>query len=323
MFIRFIFIFVLFFIFTIEKSEDKLIYVKNYIENELYKEIHYIKNNIDLTDNYKAENLNYYIPICNNGNNIINNSIIYYNCLVSGIMNLTLLINKTINENRKLNNINFDIYFDKLNFTFNDKTYTLSFIFNLKKNSFNMNLNNQILQSPFFSNIKNYFKDFESKIEIDYSNKFKKILYLNNENNIINEYNAILSLYFLKPPYIYKKEIFINDEKITYLKPFNYKLINPIVTNKELKVDKLIIYSEYSINYDLNYNEAEIIFYNFTYDGEMKSEKQTDGNIVDKKTQKVLNEQISKSIIDKINHETFCAYNEYFNIKSYHCLKNL
>ena len=128
MFIRFIFIFVLFFIFTIEKSEDKLIYVKNYIENELYKEIHYINNNIDLTDNYKAENLNYFIPICDNGNNIINNSIIYYNCLVSGIMNLTLLINKTINENRKLNNINFDIYFDKLNFTFNDKTYTLSFI---------------------------------------------------------------------------------------------------------------------------------------------------------------------------------------------------
>ena len=150
MFIRFIFIFVLFFIFTIEKSEDKLIYVKNYIENELYKEIHYIKNNIDLTDNYKAENLNYFIPICDNGNNIINNSIIYYNCLVSGIMNLTLLINKTINENRKLNNINFDIYFDKLNFTFNDKTYTLSFIFNLKKNSFNMNLKSNFTISFFF-----------------------------------------------------------------------------------------------------------------------------------------------------------------------------
>ena len=54
----------------------------------------------------------------------------------------------------------------------------------------------------------------------------------------------------------------------------------------------------------------------------MKSEKQMDGNVVDKKTQKVLNETISEFIIDKFNNETFCAYNEYFNIKSDNC-KNL
>jgi hypothetical protein len=72
--------------------------------------------------------------------------------------NYNLFVNS---ENISLNNTIFDIYYDKLNFTIDDKTYTLLFNFTLKKNTYDMNLNKTIFKS--LSNLNKYFKDFEFK----------------------------------------------------------------------------------------------------------------------------------------------------------------
>ena len=306
MIIRFIFVFLLFFKFTIGKIEEELKYIKNYIEKDLYKEVHNIEEDVTIMENCQANKLIYFIPICEE-NNTKENSIYYSKCLVSGIMNL-FFTNTSTKQIISLNNIIFDIVYEKLIFTIDNKNNTLSFNFILQNNSYNMNLNKSEFENTSF---KNYFRSFESKIEINFSNRFKEILYEIKNKNKKEEFNAILSLYFLIKPYIYEL-VFIsnNTETITYFKPFNYKLMNAIVTKNKLKAEKLIIYAEYSINYDLNYNEVEIIFENFCYE----EKKMTNSNqtVNDIKNKKRFNSEMTDFIIYKINKGIDYAYKEYF-----------
>jgi hypothetical protein len=306
MIIRFIFVFLLFFKFTIGKNEEELKYIKNYIEKDLYKEVHNIEEDVTIMENCQANKLIYFIPICEE-NNTKENSINYSKCLVSGIMNL-FFTNTSTKQIISLNNIIFDIVYEKLIFTIDNKNNTLSFNFILQNNSYNMNLNKSEFENTSF---KNYFRSFESKIEINFSNRFKEILYEIKNKNKKEEFNAILSLYFLIKPYIYEL-VFIsnNTETITYFKPFNYKLMNAIVTKNKLKAEKLIIYAEYSINYDLNYNEVEIIFENFCYE----EKKMTNSNqtVNDIKNKKRFNSEMTDFIIYKINKGIDYAYKEYF-----------
>ena len=305
MIIRFIFVFLLFFKFTIAKNEEELKYIKNYIEKDLYKEVHNIEEDVTIMENCQANKLIYFIPICEE-NNTKENSIYYSKCLVSGIMNL-FFTNTSTKQIISLNNIIFDIVYEKLIFTIDNKNNTLSINFILQNNSYDMNLNKSEFENTSF---KNYFRSFESKIEINFSNRFKEILYEIKNNNKKEEFNAILSLYFLKKPIYELVVISKNTERITYFKPFNYKLMNAIVIKNKLKAEKLIIYAEYSINYDLNYNEVEIIFDNFCYE----EKKMTNSNqtVNDIKNKKRFNSEMTDSIIYKINKGIDYAYKEYF-----------
>ena len=301
MFNTFIFVFLLFFKFTIGKNDEELKFVQNFIEKDVYKKLHNIEENVILTENYTGYNLTYFIPICDVNINRTNNSILYSNCLVTGIMDLYVT-----NKNISLINTIFEISYDKLNFTLDDKTYTLSFNFTLNSKSFNMNLNKSESLSE---DIQKNFENFENVIKTNFLNRFIELFNVNKNNNKKEEFNAILSLYLLKKPYVCCscQKLNDNDENITYFKPFNYKLMGVIVTKNQLNVGKLIIYAEYAINYDLNYNEVEIIFENFCYE-EAKMSNSTQ-SVYDIKRKK----NIKELIINTINGEINNAYNAYFN----------
>ena len=217
-------------------------------------------NNLNINLGNTEKNLNvdllqrkYLIPKCTSYTLINDSFLQYQNCTIPiyGELSLRkqteLFIKKPFFISMNLEYIN---YFEQMNH------YSISLS---DKNTTTLNINNNyaFLNIGIFAHIKNNIEIFKSKLYDDYLNNLN--IYYN--SSIINpkeEFTTILNLLFMKEPYFNTTITKVNS--ITH---YNYVLFNYdtiITSSKMVRIGKLDINIEYSLDNDLNRIEGMLTF---------------------------------------------------------------
>ena len=321
---NFIFIFISIFFYSNELSNES-IYL-DYIE-EILDEVQNALNDISLVQNFSGKDLIYFKPNCES-KRIDNstNEIIFSNCSLSGILDFSILLYEFSEEKIVLMDTIFDLDFEEMIFILDLTNNVLDFKIP-SKSIFDMNLNKPVFHSPLLSNITSYYEIFAEKFKNDFVNRMKSILKIENDNNKKVEFYAILSLFLIQKPHISNNILKENEINITYFNPYDYYTEDILITKDKLRIGKLILNVEYSINYNLSYNEIIVIFEHYNYEKEIKY---VDGEVIDIKKENKFNESLIPIVSEKIYfglHSAFMEYKgrkqneDFLNDKSYSKIK--
>ena len=173
------------------------------------------------------------------------------------------------NINNSYNTFLSEIYFDKINFYQNkrstkgelnitfefDKTYNELFNYNKTDTIFNINDTNLITKMDNIMKeiVDNYINVLISIIEIDESTQITQIKYL---NEIINK--------FAKGYSLLDSDIDDNENNITYIAYNDIRYNSFINIKNKLFIPNLFVSFEYALNYNITYNEGDLIFENIS-----------------------------------------------------------
>ena len=215
--------------------------------------------NINLGNTEKNLNIdllqrNYVIPKCSSYI-LINNSILQYqNCTIPIFGELSIR-----NQNELFNKRPFfmSMHLEYINYFEQMNHYSIS-LSNKNTTILNINTNYAFLNIGIFSHIKNNIEMFKSRLYDDYLNNLN--FYYN--SSIINqkeELTTILNLLFMKEPYFNTTRTKVNSITHYNYVHFNYDTI--ITSSKMVRIGKLDIYVEYSLDNDLNRIEGMLTFH--------------------------------------------------------------
>jgi hypothetical protein len=302
---NFIFIFISIFFYSNELSNES-IYL-DYIE-EILDEVQNTLNDISLAQNFSGKDLIYFKPNCESKRiNNSTNEIIFSNCSLSGILDFSILLYEFSEEKIELIDTIFDLDFEEMIFKLDLTNNVLDFKIP-SKSIFDMNLNKPVFHSPLLSNITSYYEIFAEQFKNDFVNRMKSILKIENDNNKKVEFYAILSLFLIQKPHISNNILKENEINITYFNPYDYSVEDILITQDKLRIGKLILNVEYSINYNLSYNEIIVIFEHYSYEKEIKY---VDGEVIDIKKENKFNESLIPIVSEKIYFGLYSAFKEY------------
>ncbi len=302
---NFIFIFISIFFYSNELSNES-IYL-DYIE-EILDEVQNTLNDISLAQNFSGKDLIYFKPNCESKRiNNSTNEIIFSNCSLSGILDFSILLYEFSEEKIELIDTIFDLDFEEMIFILDLTNNVLDFKIP-SKSIFDMNLNKPVFHSPLLSNITSYYEIFAEQFKNDFVNRMKSILKIENDNNKKVEFYAILSLFLIQKPHISNNILKENEINITYFNPYDYSVEDILITQDKLRIGKLILNVEYSINYNLSYNEIIVIFEHYSYEKEIKY---VDGEVIDIKKENKFNESLIPIVSEKIYFGLYSAFKEY------------
>lgn len=214
--------------------------------------------NINLGNTEKNLNVDllqrkYLIPKCTSYT-LINDSILQYQDCTIPIYGELSFRKQTELFNKKP--FFMSMHFEYINYFEQMNHYSISLS---DKNTTTLNINNNyaFLNIGIFSHIKNNIEIFKSKLYDDYLNNLN--LYYN--SSIINpkeEFTTILNLLFMKEPYFNTTITKVNSITHYNYVHFNYDTI--ITSSKMVRIGKLDINIEYSLDNDLNRMEGMLTF---------------------------------------------------------------
>lgn len=195
----------------------------------------------------------------------------YTNCLLTGVTDFNI----KNGQNVVLTNtgILFDITIPYMLFTESNEVYHLEVS---KKGTFFMNPERPFLKLGIFSFITTKFEEYKNSVLEQYT-KILNDFYTPDVINKKDELNAILSLLFMRKPFYDVNQIDIGEKKgkVTYFNYLSNKFDTVVNMRDGARFGKLTIIVEYSVDFNLNYQEGNIIFDNFyfhdrsfSYDGE-------------------------------------------------------
>lgn len=217
-----------------------------------------------------SEKVCFFVPRCESveqdGMNIH-----YSNCILTGVTDF--IINNGQSVVLTISGVLFDITVPFMNFTESNEVYHLNAS---KEGTFFINTERPFLKLGVFSFIATKFEEYKNSV-LDQYMKILNDFYTPDVINKKDELNAILSLLFMRKPFydVNQMEIGEKKKKVTYFNYLSNKFDTVVNMRDSARFGKLIIVVEYSVDFNLNYQEGNIIFdnfyfheRNFTYDGE-------------------------------------------------------
>lgn len=199
-------------------------------------------------------------PLCNKYT-ITDNGIEYSNCILTLVTDFNILKGDiTVLTN---SGVLIDISIEKMVYTGRNEIYHLDIS---GETQINMNTNKAFMRSGLFSFIPSILPSIKNNIIAHYLSIVNSKYTPNETINKKDELNAILSLLFMRQPY-YDVELF-DTEKINKVTYFNYLSSNFDCTfnmRESTRVGRLTIVLEYSVNFNLNYQEANVYFDDFYF----------------------------------------------------------
>ena len=199
-------------------------------------------------------------PLCEKYT-ITDNGIEYSNCILTLVTDFNILKGDiTVLTN---SGVLIDISIEKMVYTGRNEIYHLDIS---GETQINMNTNRAFMRSGLFSFIPSILPSIKNNIIAHYLSIVNSKDTPNETINKKDELNAILSLLFMRQPY-YDVELF-DTEKINKVTYFNYLSSNFDCTfnmRESTRVGRLTIVLEYSVNFNLNYQEANVYFNDFYF----------------------------------------------------------
>ena len=199
-------------------------------------------------------------PLCEKYT-ITDNGIEYSNCILTLVTDFNILKGDiTVLTN---SGVLIDISIEKMVYTGRNEIYHLDIS---GETQINMNTNKAFMRSGLFSFIPSILPSIKNNIIAHYLSIVNSKYTPNETINKKDELNAILSLLFMRQPY-YDVELF-DTEKINKVTYFNYLSSNFDCTfnmRESTRVGRLTIVLEYSVNFNLNYQEANVYFDDFYF----------------------------------------------------------
>ena len=179
-----------------------------------------------------------------------------------------------------------------------------------------MNTNKAFMRSGLVSFIPSILPSIKNSILEQYLKIVNDKYTPNQTINKKVELNAILSLLFMRQPY-YDVKLF-DTEKVNKVTYFNYLMskFDTIVNMREsTRVGRLTIILEYSVNFNLNYQEANIHLDNFYF----KDKNLTfDSSTFENEDNPQEAEEIKSFLVKAVEKDLFSSKNSYYNIDTKH-----
>lgn len=237
---------------------------------------------------------------------ITDNRIEYSNCILTLVTDFNILKGDiTVLTNT---GVIIDISIEKMIYTGSNEIYHLDISGDTQ---IYMNTNRAFMRSGLFSFIPSILPSIKNNI-IEHYLSIVNSKYTPNETiNKKDELNAILSLLFMRQPY-YDVELF-DTEKISKVTYFNYLSSNFDCTfnmRESTRIGRLTIVLEYSVNFNLNYQEAYVYFDNFYFSNKvLEFEPPIFENVEDPQEK----EEIKSFLENKVKEDLISSKKSYYN----------
>lgn len=237
---------------------------------------------------------------------ITDNRIEYSNCILTLVTDFNILKGDiTVLTNT---GVLIDISIEKMIYTGSNEIYHLDISGDTQ---IYMNTNRAFMRSGLFSFIPSILPSIKNNI-IEHYLSIVNSKYTPNETiNKKDELNAILSLLFMRQPY-YDVELF-DTEKISKVTHFNYLSSNFDCTfnmRESTRIGRLTIVLEYSVNFNLNYQEAYVYFDNFYFSNKvLEFEPPIFENVEDPQEK----EEIKSFLENKVKEDLISSKKSYYN----------
>ena len=299
-------IFLLPFLFNLFSSQSRI----DSVIRANYRTIQNTQENFDFWSNEtftilsnKKTTLVY--PLCNKYT-ITDNGIEYSNCILTLVTDFNILKRDiTVLTN---SGVLIDISIEKMVYTGRNEIYHLDIS---GETQINMNTNRAFMRSGLFSFIPSILPSIKNNIIAHYLSIVNSKYTPNETINKKDELNAILSLLFMRQPY-YDVELF-DTEKINKVTYFNYLSSNFDCTfnmRESTRVGRLTIVLEYSVNFNLNYQEANVYFDDFYFTNKVLEFEPPIFENMDNPQEE---EEIKKFFENKVKEDLISSKKSYYN----------
>lgn len=244
-------------------------------------------------------------PLCEKYT-ITDNGIEYSNCILTLVTDFNILKGDiTVLTN---SGVLIDISIEKMVYTGRNEIYQLDIS---GETQINMNTNKAFMRSGLFSFIPSILPSIKNNIIAHYLSIVNSKYTPNETINKKDELNAILSLLFMRQPY-YDVELF-DTEKINKVTYFNYLSSNFDCTfnmRESTRVGRLTIVLEYSVNFNLNYQEANVYFDDFYFTNKVLEFEPPIFENMDNPQEE---EEIKKFFENKVKEDLISSKKSYYN----------
>lgn len=244
-------------------------------------------------------------PLCEKYT-ITDNGIEYSNCILTLVTDFNILKGDiTVLTN---SGVLIDISIEKMVYTGRNEIYHLDIS---GETQINMNTNKAFMRSGLFSFIPSILPSIKNNIIAHYLSIVNSKYTPNETINKKDELNAILSLLFMRQPY-YDVELF-DTEKINKVTYFNYLSSNFDCTfnmRESTRVGRLTIVLEYSVNFNLNYQEANVYFDDFYFTNKVLEFEPPIFENMDNPQEE---EEIKKFFENKVKEDLISSKKSYYN----------
>ena len=244
-------------------------------------------------------------PLCEKYT-ITDNGIEYSNCILTLVTDFNILKGDiTVLTN---SGVLIDISIEKMVYTGRNEIYHLDIS---GETQINMNTNRAFMRSGLFSFIPSILPSIKNNIIAHYLSIVNSKYTPNETINKKDELNAILSLLFMRQPY-YDVELF-DTEKINKVTYFNYLSSNFDCTfnmRESTRVGRLTIVLEYSVNFNLNYQEANVYFDDFYFTNKVLEFEPPIFENMDNPQEE---EEIKKFFENKVKEDLISSKKSYYN----------
>lgn len=299
-------IFLLPFLFNLFSSQSRI----DSVIRANYRTIQNTQENFDFWSNEtftilsnKKTTLVY--PLCNKYT-ITDNGIEYSNCILTLVTDFNILKRDiTVLTN---SGVLIDISIEKMVYTGRNEIYHLDIS---GETQINMNTNRAFMRSGLFSFIPSILPSIKNNIIAHYLSIVNSKYTPNETINKKDELNAILSLLFMRQPY-YDVELF-DTEKINKVTYYNYLSSNFDCTfnmRESTRVGRLTIVLEYSVNFNLNYQEANVYFDDFYFTNKVLEFEPPIFENMDNPQEE---EEIKKFFENKVKEDLISSKKSYYN----------
>lgn len=285
-----------------------------------YKSIQNTKlevNNITLsTANINLIQTVFLQPKCENYSLISNTIVLYANCTLTLFTKPVILIEgiNVFNEDFLI----MDLFTKYISYK-EKRGYHYVIDIDLNQTTLNLNYNKPFLNVGHFAEMLKHIKDIKYKIVDTYLQTINDF-YTPTIFNKKDELNAVLSLLFMRKVY-YNTELDEDDsyKKVTYFYYLDHQVVGIVNMRDCVKIGKLIIIVEYSVDFDLNYKQGMVEFIDFVFvdKGIMYRKVNFTNEDVDDDGEVKENERIVNFIVNKVVKELKDSNDEYYTSKEF------
>jgi hypothetical protein len=213
-----------------------------------------------------------------------------------------------------------DLYTKYISYT-EKSAYHYVIDIDVNQTTVNVNCNKLFLNVGHFTEISKHIQDIKYKIVDAYIQTINDF-YTPTIFNKKDELNGVLSLLFMRKVY-YNTEVDDGDEfkKVTYFYYLDHQVVGVVNTRDCVKIGKLIVIVEYSVDFDLNYKQGMVEFNDFVFVDKMilysKVNFISEGDGLDEDGEEKENERIVSFIVNKVVKELQDSNDEYYTSKEF------
>ena len=257
-------------------------------------------------------------PKCINHSLISNTNVLYENCTLTLFAKPIVIIQgvNILNEDFLI----IDLYTKYISYI-EKSAYHYVIDIDVNQTTVNVNYNKLFLNVGHFAETPKDIQDIKYKIVDTYIQTINDF-YTPTIFNKKDELNAVLSLLFMRKV-CYNTEVDDGDEfkKVTYFYYLDHQVVGVVNMRDCVKIGKLIVIVEYSVDFDLNYKQGMVEFNDFVFVDKMilysKVNFISEGDGLDEDGEEKENERIVSFIVNKVVKELQDSNDEYYTSKEF------